>query len=63
MTNKRQDVVPNRTSKQIDRLLIPVLIQRGPQHRVNGNQQCAEGDGRIALPQTAEQNEAAGRKC
>lgn len=60
MTNKRQDVVPNRTSKQIDRLLIPVLIQGGSQHRVNGNQQCTEGDGRIALTQTAEQNEAAG---
>ena len=58
MAGQRQQVVPHGTRQQEQRLQIPVIVQRNAKHGVDGDKQGAEGNGRIALAEAAEQNKA-----
>jgi len=56
-----QQVVPDCTGQQKERLQIPAIVERYPQHGINGDQQGAKCDGGVTLPQTAEQDKSGGR--
>ncbi|CAH0326694.1 hypothetical protein SRABI106_04745 [Rahnella aquatilis] len=60
MASQRQQVIPDSTRKQDQRLLIPDVIHAGAKHRIYGDQQRAEGNRGITLPQGPQQDESAG---